>query len=142
VSSKVGLVVDRSVWLLTMISTSNARMPPLRPYQTGRRVGLPCANFSCRFLTVFATANFKEAYFSKGFLRDSNFDGADFSNAIVDRASFSGSSLKGAIFTNAVSSNVLVQYITQLFCSLHVSYLHAGPDGDFLRRSERGRRRL
>lgn len=81
---------------------------------------------------LFATANFKEAYFSKGFLRDSNFDGADFSNAIVDRASFSGSSLKGAIFTNAVRAYVLVQYITQLFCSLHVSYLHAGPDGDFL----------
>lgn len=52
--------------------------------------------------TDVSGANFKEAQFSKGYLRDSNFDGADFTNAIVDRATFKGSSLKGAIFQNAV----------------------------------------
>ena len=52
--------------------------------------------------TDVSGADFKEAYFSKGFLRDSNFENADFSNAIVDRASFQGSSLKGALFTNSV----------------------------------------
>mmetsp|Transcript_164 Transcript_164/g.415 ORF Transcript_164/g.415 Transcript_164/m.415 type:complete len:252 (+) Transcript_164:72-827(+) len=52
--------------------------------------------------TDVSGANFKEAQFSKGYLRDSNFEGADFTNAIVDRATFKGSSLKGAIFQNAV----------------------------------------
>jgi uncharacterized protein YjbI with pentapeptide repeats len=52
--------------------------------------------------TDVSKASFKEAQFSKGYLRDSNFDGADFTNSIVDRASFKGSSLKGAIFKNAV----------------------------------------
>ena len=52
--------------------------------------------------TDVSNANFREAQFSKGYLRDSNFDGADFTNAIVDRATFKGSSLRGAIFTNAV----------------------------------------
>lgn len=52
--------------------------------------------------TDFSNADVKEAYFSKGYLRDSNFEGADFSNAIVDRATFKGSSLKGAIFKNTV----------------------------------------
>lgn len=52
--------------------------------------------------TDVSKANFKEAQFSKGYLRDSNFDGADFTNAIVDRATFKGSSLKGAVFQNAV----------------------------------------
>lgn len=52
--------------------------------------------------TDVSKANFKEAYFSKGYLQSSNFDGADFTNAIVDRASFKGSSLRGAIFQNAV----------------------------------------
>lgn len=47
-------------------------------------------------------ARFREAQFSKGYLRDSNFDGADFTNAIVDRASFRGSSARGALFGNAV----------------------------------------
>ena len=48
--------------------------------------------------TDVSKASFKEAQFSKAYLRDSNFEGADFTNAIVDRASFKGSSLKGAIF--------------------------------------------
>jgi uncharacterized protein YjbI with pentapeptide repeats len=52
--------------------------------------------------TDVSKASFKEAQFSKGYLRDSNFEGTDFTNAIVDRASFKGSSLKGAIFKNAV----------------------------------------
>ncbi|CAB9498695.1 thylakoid lumenal 17.4 kDa protein [Seminavis robusta] len=52
--------------------------------------------------TDVSGSNFKEAYFSKAYLHESNFDGADFTNAIVDRASFKGSSLKGTIFTNAV----------------------------------------
>lgn len=52
--------------------------------------------------TDVSKAQFREAQFSKGYLRDSNFDGADFTNAIVDRASFKGSSLKGTIFANAV----------------------------------------
>ncbi|KAL7440566.1 hypothetical protein ACHAXH_009118 [Discostella pseudostelligera] len=52
--------------------------------------------------TDVSKANFREAQFSKGYLRDSNFDGADFTNAIVDRATFKGSSLRGAIFQNAV----------------------------------------
>ena len=52
--------------------------------------------------TDVSKANFREAQFSKGYLRDSNFDGADFTNAIVDRATFKGSSLRGAIFSNAV----------------------------------------
>jgi uncharacterized protein YjbI with pentapeptide repeats len=52
--------------------------------------------------TDVSNGQFKEAQFSKGYLRDSNFDGADFTNAIVDRASFKGSSLKGAVFKNAV----------------------------------------
>eukprot|EP00804_Cyclotella_cryptica_P002880 CCRYP_009383-RA/>CCRYP_009383-RA protein AED:0.10 eAED:0.10 QI:194/1/1/1/1/1/2/531/237 len=52
--------------------------------------------------TDVSKASFKEAQFSKGYLRDSNFDGADFTNAIVDRATFKGSSLKGTIFKNAV----------------------------------------
>eukprot|EP00537_Pseudo-nitzschia_pungens_P014036 CAMPEP_0172386838 /NCGR_PEP_ID=MMETSP1061-20121228/4287_1 /TAXON_ID=37318 /ORGANISM="Pseudo-nitzschia pungens, Strain cf. pungens" /LENGTH=241 /DNA_ID=CAMNT_0013116325 /DNA_START=48 /DNA_END=773 /DNA_ORIENTATION=- len=52
--------------------------------------------------TDVSKVNFQDAIFSKGYLRDSNFEGADFSNAIVDRASFKGSSLKGAIFKNTV----------------------------------------
>jgi uncharacterized protein YjbI with pentapeptide repeats len=52
--------------------------------------------------TDVSKASFKEAQFSKGYLRDSNFDGADFTNAIVDRASFKGSTLRGTIFKNAV----------------------------------------
>lgn len=52
--------------------------------------------------TDVSKTDFTDAYFSKGYLRDSNFDGADFSNAIVDRASFKGSTLRGAIFNNAV----------------------------------------
>lgn len=52
--------------------------------------------------TDVSKSDFKEAYFSKGYLHDSTFDGADFTNAIVDRASFKGSSLRGTIFTNAV----------------------------------------
>mmetsp|Transcript_28164 Transcript_28164/g.77416 ORF Transcript_28164/g.77416 Transcript_28164/m.77416 type:complete len:246 (-) Transcript_28164:80-817(-) len=52
--------------------------------------------------TNLANARLEEAYFSKGYLRESNFEGADFTNAIVDRASFMGSSLRGAIFKNAV----------------------------------------
>jgi len=52
--------------------------------------------------TDVSKANFKEAYFSKGYLQSSNFDGADFTNAIVDRATFKGSTLRGTIFTNAV----------------------------------------
>ena len=52
--------------------------------------------------TDVSKAKFIDAYFSKGYLHDSNFDGADFTNGIVDRASFSGSSLKGAIFQNSV----------------------------------------
>mmetsp|Transcript_4809 Transcript_4809/g.7030 ORF Transcript_4809/g.7030 Transcript_4809/m.7030 type:complete len:236 (+) Transcript_4809:88-795(+) len=52
--------------------------------------------------TNVANTKFIEAYFSKGYLHDSNFDGADFTNGIIDRASFKGSSLKGAIFYNAV----------------------------------------
>ncbi|CAJ1909494.1 unnamed protein product [Cylindrotheca closterium] len=52
--------------------------------------------------TDVSKVNFKEAYFSKGYLMESNFEGADFTNAIVDRATFKGSSLRGAIFTNAV----------------------------------------
>mmetsp|Transcript_28370 Transcript_28370/g.60091 ORF Transcript_28370/g.60091 Transcript_28370/m.60091 type:complete len:241 (+) Transcript_28370:82-804(+) len=52
--------------------------------------------------TDVSGASFREAQFSKGYLRNSNFDGADFTNAIVDRASFKGSSLKGTIFQNAV----------------------------------------
>ncbi|KAL3815858.1 hypothetical protein ACHAXA_002274 [Cyclostephanos tholiformis] len=52
--------------------------------------------------TDVSNGAFREAQFSKGYLRDSNFDGADFTNAIVDRASFRGSSLRGAIFANAV----------------------------------------
>lgn len=52
--------------------------------------------------TDVSNANFREAQFSKGYLRNSNFDGADFTNAIVDRATFQGSSLKGTIFANAV----------------------------------------
>lgn len=52
--------------------------------------------------TDVSKGSFKEAQFSKAYLRDSNFEGADFTNAIVDRASFKGSSLKGAIFKNAV----------------------------------------
>lgn len=54
--------------------------------------------------TDVSGSNFKDAYFSKAYLQNSNFDGADFTNAIVDRASFKGSSLKGTIFTNAVLS--------------------------------------
>ena len=52
--------------------------------------------------TDVSKANFREAQFSKGYLRDSNFQNADFTNAIVDRASFKGSDLRGAIFQNAV----------------------------------------
>ena len=52
--------------------------------------------------TDVSGSDFKDAYFSKGYLHNSKFDGADFSNAIVDRASFKGSSMKGVIFTNAV----------------------------------------
>mmetsp|Transcript_774 Transcript_774/g.1239 ORF Transcript_774/g.1239 Transcript_774/m.1239 type:complete len:235 (+) Transcript_774:81-785(+) len=52
--------------------------------------------------TDVSKANFRDAQFSKGYLRNSNFDGADFTNAIVDRATFKGSSLKGTIFANAV----------------------------------------
>lgn len=52
--------------------------------------------------TDVSGASFREAQFSKGYLRDSNFEGADFTNAIVDRASFKGSSLRGTIFSNAV----------------------------------------
>eukprot|EP00536_Pseudo-nitzschia_multiseries_P003027 jgi/Psemu1/236291/estExt_Genewise1.C_430067 len=52
--------------------------------------------------TDVSKVNFQDAIFSKGYLRDSNFEGTDFSNAIVDRASFKGSSLKGAIFKNTV----------------------------------------
>jgi len=52
--------------------------------------------------TDVSKANFRDAQFSKGYLRNSNFDGADFTNAIVDRATFKGSSLKGTIFSNAV----------------------------------------
>jgi len=52
--------------------------------------------------TDVTNANFRDAQFSKGYLRNSNFDGADFTNAIVDRASFKGSSLRGTIFQNAV----------------------------------------
>ncbi|KAL3940310.1 MAG: hypothetical protein SGBAC_005137 [Bacillariaceae sp.] len=52
--------------------------------------------------TDVSKVNFKEAYFSKGYLQESNFEGADFTNAIVDRATFKGSSLRGTIFTNAV----------------------------------------
>eukprot|EP00586_Coscinodiscus_wailesii_P001999 CAMPEP_0172481260 /NCGR_PEP_ID=MMETSP1066-20121228/6988_1 /TAXON_ID=671091 /ORGANISM="Coscinodiscus wailesii, Strain CCMP2513" /LENGTH=192 /DNA_ID=CAMNT_0013243371 /DNA_START=315 /DNA_END=893 /DNA_ORIENTATION=- len=52
--------------------------------------------------TNLSNAKLVEAYFSKAYLHDSNFDGADFTNGIIDRASFKGSSLKGAIFTNAV----------------------------------------
>jgi uncharacterized protein YjbI with pentapeptide repeats len=52
--------------------------------------------------TDVSNAKFVDAYFSKGYLHDSNFDGADFTNAIVDRASFSGSTLRGAIFKNTV----------------------------------------
>jgi uncharacterized protein YjbI with pentapeptide repeats len=52
--------------------------------------------------TDVSNAKFVDAYFSKGYLHDSNFDGADFTNAIVDRASFSGSTLRGTIFRNTV----------------------------------------
>ena len=52
--------------------------------------------------TDVSNAKFREAQFSKGYLRDSNFDGADFTNAIVDRANFKGSTLRGTIFNNAV----------------------------------------
>lgn len=52
--------------------------------------------------TDVSNSDFSEAYFSKGYLHESNFENVDFTNAIVDRASFKGSSLKGAIFTNAV----------------------------------------
>ena len=52
--------------------------------------------------TDVSGSDFKEAYFSKGYMQNSNFDGADFSNAIIDRATFKGSSLKGTIFANAV----------------------------------------
>jgi uncharacterized protein YjbI with pentapeptide repeats len=54
--------------------------------------------------TDVTKAKFLESYFSKGYLRNSNFDGADFTNAIVDRANFKGSSLRGTIFKNAVLS--------------------------------------
>eukprot|EP00546_Thalassionema_frauenfeldii_P012218 CAMPEP_0178918756 /NCGR_PEP_ID=MMETSP0786-20121207/14004_1 /TAXON_ID=186022 /ORGANISM="Thalassionema frauenfeldii, Strain CCMP 1798" /LENGTH=230 /DNA_ID=CAMNT_0020592503 /DNA_START=58 /DNA_END=750 /DNA_ORIENTATION=- len=59
--------------------------------------------------TDVSKVDFKEAYFSKGYLRDSNFEGADFTNAIVDRASFQGSSLRGAIFANAVLTGTSFQ---------------------------------
>lgn len=52
--------------------------------------------------TDVSNAKFRQAQFSKGYLRDSNFDGADFTNAIVDRANFKGSTLRGTIFNNAV----------------------------------------
>jgi uncharacterized protein YjbI with pentapeptide repeats len=52
--------------------------------------------------TDLSKANLKEAYFSKGYLRNSNFEGTDFTNAIVDRANFKGSSLRGALFKNTV----------------------------------------
>ena len=52
--------------------------------------------------TDVSKAAFREAQFSKGYLRDSNFDGADLTNAIVDRANFKGSTLRGTIFKNAV----------------------------------------
>eukprot|EP00527_Entomoneis_sp_CCMP2396_P000380 CAMPEP_0198142202 /NCGR_PEP_ID=MMETSP1443-20131203/5066_1 /TAXON_ID=186043 /ORGANISM="Entomoneis sp., Strain CCMP2396" /LENGTH=246 /DNA_ID=CAMNT_0043805163 /DNA_START=119 /DNA_END=859 /DNA_ORIENTATION=+ len=52
--------------------------------------------------TNMANTKLEGAYFSKGYLRDSNFEGADFTNAIVDRASFKGSSLRGASFKNSV----------------------------------------
>mmetsp|Transcript_11982 Transcript_11982/g.22247 ORF Transcript_11982/g.22247 Transcript_11982/m.22247 type:complete len:242 (-) Transcript_11982:169-894(-) len=52
--------------------------------------------------TDASKAKFREAQFSKGYLRDSNFEDADFTNAIVDRASFKGSSMRGTIFQNAV----------------------------------------
>jgi uncharacterized protein YjbI with pentapeptide repeats len=99
----IGLVFDDDI---NHIRRPNAASPSVPNWPTSRS---SLCKLSCLFLTFLPTANFKEAYFSKGFLRDSNFDGADFSNAIVDRASFSGSSLKGAIFTNAVCANVLVQ---------------------------------
>jgi len=52
--------------------------------------------------TDMSNTKLDSAYFSKGFLHDSNFENADFSNAIVDRASFKGSNLKNARFTNTV----------------------------------------
>jgi len=52
--------------------------------------------------TDLTNTKFVEAQFSKGYLRDSNFEGADFTNGIIDRASFKGSNLKGAVFQNAV----------------------------------------
>lgn len=52
--------------------------------------------------TDMSNTKLDSAYFSKGFLHDSNFESADFSNAIVDRASFKGSNLKNARFTNTL----------------------------------------
>jgi len=52
--------------------------------------------------TDASNAKFREAQFSKGYLRDSNSDGADITNAIVERADFKGSTLRGTIFNNAV----------------------------------------
>lgn len=52
--------------------------------------------------TDVSNTKFLETYFSKGYLRDSKFDGADFTSGIIDRANFAGSSLDGAIFVNAV----------------------------------------
>lgn len=52
--------------------------------------------------TDMSNTKLDSAYFSKGYLHDSNFENADFSNAIVDRASFKGSNLKNALFGNTV----------------------------------------
>lgn len=88
------------------IGQANAARDKLYDLRQCKLSGADAAGFDLSGVIMTDTdvskANFQEAYFSKGYLQASKFDGADFTNAIVDRASFKGSSLRGTIFKNAV----------------------------------------
>lgn len=97
---------NRCVLSSSAMGQANAARDKLYDLRECRLSGADATGFDLSGVIMGKTdvskANFKEAYFSKGYLRDSNFDGADFTNGIVDRASFAGSSLRGTIFENTV----------------------------------------
>jgi len=97
---------SRCILSSSAIGQANAARDKLYDLRECKLSGQKAAGFDLSGVIMTKTdvsnVDFKEAYFSKGYLRDSNFDGADFTNAIVDRASFRASSLRGAIFANAV----------------------------------------
>jgi len=97
---------DRCKLTSSSIGQANAARDKLYDLRQCNLSGQKAVGFDLSGVIMTATdvskVNFQDAFFSKAYLHDSNFDGADFSNAIVDRASFRGSSLKGTLFKNTV----------------------------------------